>query len=434
MNRWFFLFSILLLGPIPALAAPPTHDLPVINEHGETLFTVEVLHDSAGLNLHVADLGNDGVSEFLVGGGIGEEPRVHVLRSDGSEIGSFLAYASTLGVGINITTCDLTGDGYNEIITAPQRGGGPHIRIFNRYGEAIDNGGFFAYAEQFRGGVNLTCGELTGDTQHELVTLPAAGGGAHVRVWSFENEEALVTEFFAHDITNTDGLVGTIAQQKLFLAQQHTQTPIIQTWVIHTQPTLENEQSVTTNAQGIHDIIHHNNELFVATDNTATLMNVTQGTQQVLNTTHGSLHITSDGEHLYHTSGRKLFHEQQDEKRIVVDISEQRLYAWEQGRLRNVFYISSGLNGATPLGNHEVLAKVPEVHYAWTYGPDHPENYDLGWIPYNLRFYPHIYIHYAPWHDNFGYQMSHGCVNVNLENVQWVYAWAEEGIPLDVIE
>jgi lipoprotein-anchoring transpeptidase ErfK/SrfK len=434
MNAFLWLIGgLLLLSPQSAHAHHDYH-LPVTNEHGEELFEVEVEHDVSGLNLAVADLGSDGVSEFIVGGGIGEEPRIYVLRQDGSEIGNFLAYAPTLGVGLNLTACDLTGDGYNEIIVAPQRGGGPHIRIFNRYGEAIDNGGFFAYAEHFRGGVNLACGELTGDTQEELVTLPGAGGGAHVRVWNFKNEETLVQEFFAHDSSNTDGLVGTITNKQLFLAQQHTQNPVVQTWVIHTQPTIENETLITINANGVHSITHHKNEIFLATDTTATLINITQGTQQVLNTAHGTLHIASDGEHLYHTSGRTLFHEASNEKHIVVDISEQRLYAWEEGRLRNTFYISSGLNNATPLGNHTVLAKIPEVHYAWTYGPNDPNNYDLGWIPYNLRFYPHIYIHYAPWHNNFGHQMSHGCVNVNLENVQWIYEWAEEGIPLDVVE
>ena len=32
----------------------------------------------------------------------------------------------------------------------------------------------------------------------------------------------------------------------------------------------------------------------------------------------------------------------------------------------------------------------------------------------------------------FGNPQSHGCVNVNLENVQWIYAWGEEGAPVEV--
>jgi lipoprotein-anchoring transpeptidase ErfK/SrfK len=76
------------------------------------------------------------------------------------------------------------------------------------------------------------------------------------------------------------------------------------------------------------------------------------------------------------------------------------------------------------LGEHPILAKVPLVHYAGGTGAD---AYDLGWVPYNLRFYTHIYIHYAPWHNNFGHVMSHGCVNVSLDNMKWIYDWSDEG-------
>jgi lipoprotein-anchoring transpeptidase ErfK/SrfK len=74
------------------------------------------------------------------------------------------------------------------------------------------------------------------------------------------------------------------------------------------------------------------------------------------------------------------------------------------------------------------------VNYTWNYGPDDPRNYDLGPVKYNLRIYPHIYIHYAYWHNNFGRPMSHGCVNVNWDNMKWLYDWAEEGIPVTVRE
>ncbi|MBD3281206.1 L,D-transpeptidase family protein [Candidatus Uhrbacteria bacterium] len=118
-------------------------------------------------------------------------------------------------------------------------------------------------------------------------------------------------------------------------------------------------------------------------------------------------------------------------KHITINLREQRLRAYENKRLTNEFYISSGRWGYwTRKGLHSVLKKAPVVHYAWTYGPDHPENYDLGNVPYNLRIYPHTYIHYAYWHYNFGRPMSHGCVNVNLANMKWIYRWADEGVPV----
>lgn len=379
------------------------------------------------------DLGDDGVDEVIVGNGLGYEPRVRVLRQDGSEIGSFLAYAPSMGVGMNIVTCDITGDGYNEIVTAPQRGGGPHIRIFNRFGEPIDQGGFFAYSEHMREGINLACGDLTDDAHAELVTLPAAGGGAHVRVWNMRDSEIVLEQnFFAFDATDRSGLVGAVHDKKLFLAQQHTSSPVIKTLVIHNDVETVNQTTLVIDGLGVQSIVVTKNDLLLSTSSSPTIYNLTQQTTTDASISHPTL--TSNGVQTFITNGRFLFTDKLDQRRIEVDISEQRLYAFEQGIMRNSFLISSGLGNATPIGEHSVLAKIPVVHYMWNYGEEDPRNYDLGWIPYNLRFYPHIYIHYAPWHNNFGHKMSHGCVNVGLENVQWVYNWAEEGTPVEVKE
>jgi L,D-transpeptidase catalytic domain len=118
-------------------------------------------------------------------------------------------------------------------------------------------------------------------------------------------------------------------------------------------------------------------------------------------------------------------------KHITISLKDQRIRAYENGRLTNTFLISSGKYGYwTRRGLHSVLLKAPVVHYAWTYSKDNPDNYDLGLVPYNLRIYPHTYIHYAYWHNSFGRPMSHGCVNVNLSNIKWVYRWADEGVPV----
>lgn len=387
-------------------------------------------NDVGGVSLAAADLGDDGVAELIVGNGMGMEPRVRVLRQDGSEIGSFLAYDASLGVGINITVCDLTGDGYNEIVVAPQRGGGPHIRVFDRYGEAIDGGGFFAYETGMREGVNLACGNLVDDARAELVTLPAAGGGPHVRVWSWEDGETLAKNFFAFNTDDRSGIVGAVHDKKLFLAQQHTSTPMLKTLVIHSSPTITSEESLDIDGLGVASLAVFNNDLYLTTATTSTLYNLTQHTTTELDITHASLAATDT--RLLLAPGRFLFSALTDDQRIEVDVSEQRLYAFERGILRNSFLISSGRANSTPLGERLVLAKVPLVHYAWFYGADSPFNYDLGWVPYNLRFAPHIYIHYAPWHNNFGHPMSRGCVNVNLANIQWLYDWAREGTPVEV--
>lgn len=438
-NLFFLALCLPLLWPAGSVHAAHTRTLTIHMDNRS--FDLPVQDDVGGLSLSAADLGLDGIPELIVGNGLGLEPRVRVLRQDGSQIGSFLVYAPTLGVGVNVIACDLNADGYNEIVTAPQRGGGPHVRIFDHEGNAIDHGGFFAYDGGFRGGVNLACGDLTGDAYAELVTLPAPGGGPHVRVWSFAHESIqLLEEFFPFDQTERSGLTGTVADGTLFAVQQFTQTPVVKRIVIHNEITVLDEQPVASITQGVHSIVVHNHELYLSSLKENILYNVTQKTETQLETSNGSLAIISqdldaDGDdELIYTAGRPGWRENETGKQMMVDISEQRLYASQDGILENSFFISSGLGNATPLGKHQILAKIPFVHYAWYYGENNPNNYDLGWVPYNLKFYPHIYIHYAPWHNNFGHKMSHGCVNVSLEDMQWLYEWAEEGMTVMISE
>lgn len=395
-------------------------------------FSIQNANQAGGVSLALADLGDDGVSEIIIGNGMGFEPRVRVFRQDGSEIGNFLVYAQTLGVGINVVACDVTGDGYNEIIVSPQRGGGPHIRVFDRFGNAIDQGGFFAYEATMREGVNLACGDLTGDTRAEFVTLPAAGGGPHVRVWSWNENAELVSNFFAYHTSDRSGVVGVVYEKKLYLAQQHTSYPILKTIVIHSQIQTLHEEQLSIDGLGVESMSVFDAQIYLSTASSSTLYNVTAKKNSLLPSDHSVL--ATDGDILLTSPGRLLFSPEIDTQHIEIDSSEQRLYAFENGILRNIFLISSGLYNSTPIGSHLILAKVPLVHYTWNYGEGDPRNYDLGRVSYNLRFYPHIYIHYAPWHNNFGHQMSHGCVNVGLPNMQWLYAWAQEGTTVVVKE
>ncbi len=390
-------------------------------------------NSTGGFSIAAADLGNDEVAELIVGNGLGSEPRVRVLRMDGSEIGSFLAYAPTLGVGINVAACDLDWDGLNEIITAPQRGGGPDIRVFDGFGIQIGVGKF-VYTEEFRGGVNLVCGDVMGDSRAELITLPGAGGGPHVRVWNLEEGALkLVIEFFAFDATDRSGLVGTVSNKQLIISQQKTHTPIVKTFSLDEQIKLLNEQTVSIDATGIASIVIHKQQPIISTTSSGLMYNIDTQTKEKISDSFESFVLASVGDKLIAAPTRPSF-ETINETKIIVDISQQRLYAYTDGILENSFLISSGKNNATPLGNHHILAKIPKVHYRWSYGPNDPRNYDLGLVPFNLRFAPHIYLHYAYWHKNFGHPMSRGCVNISLEDMKWLYDWAQEGIVVDVVK
>jgi hypothetical protein len=348
-----------------------------------------------------------------------------------------------MGVGINVAVCDLNGDGTNEIITAPMRGGGPHVRVFDNFGKnlGID---FFAYAENFRGGVNLVCGNLDEDEAAELITLPAAGGGPHVRLWKEEkNKMILGQEFFASEANDTRGLVGAINQGKLVLASSKDQPIKIQTYelasptkLIHSFEWTDEETTL-----GASEIFFLNRNLIAVFEGGQHLTDLTSKNHTTITETNFSpraaaADLDQDGdEEIISVEGKYLYGLDDEIKNITIDLSEQRLFAYENGVLANTFLISSAKSPwTTATGIHSVLAKIPIVDYTWNYGEGNPNNFSLGPTPWNLLIYSHHYIHYAWWHNNFGHTMSHGCVNVGLANMKWLYEWSEVGVPVEVRE
>ncbi|MFH1712323.1 MAG: VCBS repeat-containing protein, partial [Patescibacteria group bacterium] len=148
------------------------------------------------------DLGADGVEEIIVGSGPGLIPNVQIYRQDGTLISEFLAYNETYRNGLNVSICDLNNDGSSEIITGAMLGGGPHVRIFDAQGNVLYGGGFFAYAGDFRGGVNVACGDIDGDGLDDIVTGAGITGGPHIKVFTPFGEMKLET-FSGSALENT---------------------------------------------------------------------------------------------------------------------------------------------------------------------------------------------------------------------------------------
>ncbi|MBT6254113.1 hypothetical protein HOI83_02685, partial [Candidatus Uhrbacteria bacterium] len=81
------------------------------------------------------DLGNDGTEEIIVSAGFDESPTVAVLREDGSRIGDFLAFMPEYKRGVTVAAGNVDEDPDIEIITSTMSGGGPHVRVYDAFGE-----------------------------------------------------------------------------------------------------------------------------------------------------------------------------------------------------------------------------------------------------------------------------------------------------------
>lgn len=119
------------------------------------------------------------------------------------------------------------------------------------------------------------------------------------------------------------------------------------------------------------------------------------------------------------------------EKRIEIDLTNQRIYAYEGGRQVYNFLISSGKWGRTPTGIFEIWTKLRYTKMSGGSKALHTYYY-LPNVPYTMYFYNNEIpksrgygIHGTYWHSNFGHPMSHGCINMKTEEVALLYHWAQ---------
>lgn len=117
-------------------------------------------------------------------------------------------------------------------------------------------------------------------------------------------------------------------------------------------------------------------------------------------------------------------------KRIVIDKSDQHLTAYEDDVLVYDFPISTGLElTPTPNGTFSVFKKTPSRYMQGPIpGLADQQAYDLPGVPWNLYFtHGGAVIHGAYWHNSFGHQYSHGCVNMRPDDARTLYYWADLG-------
>jgi lipoprotein-anchoring transpeptidase ErfK/SrfK len=114
------------------------------------------------------------------------------------------------------------------------------------------------------------------------------------------------------------------------------------------------------------------------------------------------------------------------ERWIEVNLSEQRVYAYEGDVIVNSFLVSTGLpDTPTVTGEYQIYVKVPIQDMS---GP----GYYLSDVPWVMYFYDEYGFHGTYWHNNFGTPMSRGCVNMTIEEAKWLFYWASVGTKVSI--
>lgn len=119
-------------------------------------------------------------------------------------------------------------------------------------------------------------------------------------------------------------------------------------------------------------------------------------------------------------------------KRILVDISEQHLYAYEGNVLVYSFVASTGMNNATAVGNFSVLNKIPNAYGStWNiWMPNWLGIYWAGGLQNGIHALPILPGGGRLWAGYLGTPISYGCVVLGEYESGLLYNWAEIGTPV----
>src|SRR5262245_11145863 len=117
-----------------------------------------------------------------VGAGPGADPLVRVFNADGSQRFILAPYGPAFRGGVHVATGDVTGDGVEDIVTAPGFGGGPHLKLFDGVTGALVRE-WMAFDPEFRGGVWVAIGDVPDDGKGGVLVGRGRSGAPQLRAF-----------------------------------------------------------------------------------------------------------------------------------------------------------------------------------------------------------------------------------------------------------
>jgi lipoprotein-anchoring transpeptidase ErfK/SrfK len=125
-----------------------------------------------------------------------------------------------------------------------------------------------------------------------------------------------------------------------------------------------------------------------------------------------------------------------NEKWIDVNLTTGTLVAFEGARAVFATLVSTGKKSTIKEKDHRTPTgtwRVREKHVAATMDGDGAAAGDLPYsiedVPYIQYFFESYALHAAFWHDNFGRQQSHGCVNLAPLDAKRLFFWSDPPLP-----
>ncbi|MFA6043102.1 MAG: L,D-transpeptidase family protein [Patescibacteria group bacterium] len=426
----------------------------VYDQNGKIIRTLPKI--PAGASVVIADATLDGTPEIIIGSPAGVRPSFSLLRLDGSVITTkYLENVKGLPA-VRVALGDLNADGRPEVVVAFGQGTTPEIRVYSTDG--IRRAAFLAFDKAFRGGVSVTVGDIDADGRAEIIAAPGKGGGPQVVL--FRGNGTRVHQFFAYPQAFRKGLNVSVAdvdgdQAAEIIAVSADTNALVKIF----QPTGEVFQSFTSagtpsavrvaTAGAVPEILigtttgKEGRVISYQVDGARGGVNfVPFGKNATYGLNVASVNVDADAENevlVVPGAAPTSAPASPTGKAIRIDISEQKMYRYQDGQLIATHVISSGKwSMPTPIGTFQIHNKIPTA-YSSRYAL-----YMDNWMAitadgaYGIHSLPYWRLKnggvYYEGTSHLGTRVSHGCVRLSPKESAEVFKWMTVGSTVVVQE
>lgn len=116
-----------------------------------------------------------------------------------------------------------------------------------------------------------------------------------------------------------------------------------------------------------------------------------------------------------------------DERWIDVDLDEEVMVTYEGDTPTYATLVSTSTHGGTPTALHRIVEKHAQKTLT---NPDIAlGTWSIPDVPFMMVFRKYYGVHAAYWHDSFGQQRGHGCVNMSPRDARRIYEWSLPQVP-----
>jgi len=116
----------------------------------------------------------------------GRKSEIVVFDESLAKIASWAPYGEFFTKGSFVFSGDMDGDGNFEIISVPSKGGGPQVRVFDEKGNVKSQ--FFAFDKSLRGGIRGISFDYDGDGKWEIVISYGFGSEYEIKILKSNGE------------------------------------------------------------------------------------------------------------------------------------------------------------------------------------------------------------------------------------------------------